>query len=53
MLDGKNNLREMSLVLNKYAPIFQLLREKLGLARRPRSRLEQRFGDGPFCYMIS
>ena len=40
----------MSLRLNKPTPIFQ--QETPGIARRPKSRREQRSGNGPLYYMI-
>ena len=52
MLHGIENLKEMSLRLNKYTPIFQIIREIPGIARRPRSRHEQRLEDGPIFYKI-
>ena len=52
MLDGIDNLKEMSLRLNKFTPIFQAIREIPGFARRPRSRREQRSGNGPTYYKI-
>ena len=52
MLDGKDNLIEISLRLNKSIPTLQTIREVPGNARRPRSRREQRSGNGPNYYMI-
>ena len=43
MLDGKDNLTEMSLRLNELVPDFQTLQEKPG---------EQRSNDGLIYYMI-
>ena len=52
MLDGIDNLIEMSLQLNKSTPSFQTVQEIPGIARRPLSRREQRSGNGPLYYMI-
>ena len=52
MLDGTDNLIEVSLRLNKSTPIFQSIQETPGIARRPRSRREQRSGNRPIYYMI-
>ena len=52
MLDGIDNLIEMSLRLNKSTPNFQTIREKPGIVRRTRSRREQRIKDGPTYYTI-
>ena len=47
MLHEIDNLIERSLRLNKFTPTFRTIREIPGNARRPISRREQRFGDGP------
>ena len=52
MLDGIDNLIEVSLRLNKSTPIFQKIQEIPGIARTPRSWREQRSGNGPIYYMI-
>ena len=52
MLDEIDNLIEMSLRLTKSTPIFQTILETPGIARRPRSRREQRSGKGPIYCMI-
>ena len=52
MLDGTDNLIEMSLRLNKFTPNFQTKSEILGFERRPRSWRESQSGIGPICYMI-
>ena len=43
-LDLKDNLLEMSLRLNRSPPIFQTIREKPGIARKPRTRQDLRLG---------
>ena len=53
MLDGIDNLIEMSLRLNKFKPNFQTKQELLGLERRLRSWREKWSGIGPLCYMIA
>ena len=52
MLNAIDNLIEMSLRLNKSTPILQTIQEIPVFARRPRSRREQRSGNGPLYYMI-
>ena len=52
MLDGIENLTEVSLRLNKSTPMFRTKQETPGIARRPRSRREQRSENGPLYYMI-
>ena len=51
MLDGIDNLIEISLHLKKSTPNFQTLRELPRIARRLRFRREQRSGYGPIYYM--
>ena len=52
MLDGIDNLREMSLRLNIITPNFQTNREITGIAEISISRREQRLNDGPIYHMI-
>ena len=52
MLDGKENLKEMSLRLNKFRPSFQTIPKIPGIENRPRLWLERQSGIGPLCYMI-
>ena len=52
MLDGIDNLIEISLRLHKFTPILQTIREIPGIARRPRPRREQRSENGPIYYII-
>ena len=52
MSDGKNNLIKMSPRLNESTPNFKTLREILCIASRPRSKLEQRTGNGPVYHKI-
>ena len=51
-LSETDNLIEMSLRLNESSPIFQTIREILGIARRPKSRRKQRLNDGPIYCLI-
>ena len=52
MLDGINNLTELSLRLNAFTQSFQTIPEVPGIERRPRSWHERQSGIGPLCYMI-
>ena len=52
MLDGKENLKEMSLCLNKFRPSFQTIPKIPVIENRPRSWPEIQSGIGPLCYMI-
>ena len=52
MLDGIDNLIEMSQRLNKFTPNFQTIPEIPDIERRPRSWSERPTGNGPLCYMI-
>ena len=52
MLDGTDNLLDMSLRLNESRPTFQTIREVPGVERRTRSRRVHRLNDGPRYYMI-
>ena len=53
MLDGIENLIEMSLRLNRSTPIFQTKRELRCIARIPRARREQRLGrNRPIHHML-
>ena len=52
MLDGKDNLIEMSLRLNSFTPNFQTIPEITGIETRPRSWRERQSGIGLLCYTI-
>ena len=52
MLDGIDNLIEMSQRLNKFTPNFQTIPEMPDIERRTRSWRERPTGIGPLCYMI-
>ena len=51
MLDGLDNLIEMSRHLKKSSPTFQTIREIPAFARRPRSRRGQGLNDRTIYYM--
>ena len=52
MINGIDNLKEMSLRLNKFTLKCQTITEIPGIERRPRSWRERQSGVGPLCYMI-
>ena len=53
MLHEIDNLLEMSLRLNRSPPIFERIREKPGIARRPRTRHDLRLVRNlPIDFMI-
>ena len=52
MLDGTDNLTELSLRLNKFTPNFQNIPEIPGIETRPRSWRARQSGIGPLYYMI-
>ena len=52
MLDGIDNLIELTLRLNKSTPIIQTIQENPGIERKTRSRREQGLNDGPSYYII-
>ena len=52
MLDGIDNLIEMSLRLNKFTPNFHTILNIPGTERRLRSWREKRSGIGKLCFMI-
>ena len=51
-IDGIENLFDMSLRLKESTPNFETIQKILGIARRLKSRREQRSNDGPIYYMI-
>ena len=52
MLDGIDNLIDMSLRLVEYTPILLTKQETPGIERRTKSRREHQLNDGPRYYMI-
>ena len=52
MLHEKNNLLEMSLRLKRRPPIFQSIREKPGIARRPSTKHHLRLGRNLSIYFM-
>ena len=53
MLDEIENLIEICLMLNRATPIFQTIRERPGISRRPRTRRDLRFGrNRPIYHML-
>ena len=52
MIDGIDNLIDMSLRLKEFTPNLETIQEIPDLAKRRKSRREHRSNDGPIFYMI-
>ena len=52
MLDGIDNLSELSLSLNEFTTNFQTIQELPGIEKRPTSWRQRQSGIGTLCYMI-
>ena len=52
MIDGLDNIKEMSLRLDKLTPKFQTIPGKPGIESIPRSWCETQSGIRSLCYMI-